>query len=292
MIYYILLISVQILFGINFVASKVVLSKWSPVTFACSRFLVSGLFLLIIAKMMRQKVSINKSQFKDLFILAAIGLCVNQFLFLKGLSLTTATNTSLLASTIPLFVVLVNRIKGLEKFNSRKKIGLVLSFAGVLILRKVEEFSLSDKTLWGDLLILGASFSYAWIISFSSQVFKKVKPMVGSAHMFWMGGLLFLFVIPFLPGEVSFEQSDSFYMCLAYSILGATCLTYLFNNIVLTKIESNVVGFFIFLQPVVAAIFSYLVYDTVITVRSLISFIIIAIGVILVTKKDKVKTSS
>lgn len=287
MIYYVLLLIVQILFGVNFVASKVVVTHWTPFAFACWRFLISGFIILVVLKLMSRSISLAKEHWKQLAFLSFTGFSLSQSFFLFGLSLTTPTNTALISSTIPLFVFVINRYRGAGTWSHQKGFGLLLSFTGVLILRKIENFSLSDQTLWGDTLILLACSTLAAMISYSSDFFKKVDPLVGSAHMFWVGGFflipLWLIAKPVIPSGVP----PIFYPSLAFSIIGATCLTYLFNNIALRKVESDVVGLFIFLQPVVAAVMSYFVFDQMITPRSMLAFVIIMLGVLLVIRDPK-----
>jgi drug/metabolite transporter (DMT)-like permease len=288
MIYYILLFIVQILFGVNFVASKVVVTSWSPFAFASLRFMVSGVVILLALKVLGKSITLKKEYWKNTLILAFIGFSFSQSCFLYGLSMTTSTNTALISSTIPLFIFLINRFRGVGSWSKTKLIGLMISFIGVLVLRKIETFSLSDSGMWGDLLVLGACSSLAVMISFSSDYFQKVDPIIGSAHMFWVGGL-FLLPLWFMDGfSFPVNASASFYGSLLFSIIGATCLTYLFNNIALKRVDSDVVGLFIFLQPIVAAIFALVTMNTQIEMRSLGAFILILIGVNLVIKKPKV----
>ena len=103
--------------------------------------------------------------------------------------------------------------------------------------------------------------------------------------MFVVGGVLllpawFAFSDPLVPAF-----TGNFLPALLYSIFGATCLTYLLNNIVLTKVDSDVVGLFIFLQPVVASSVAVTFLGEVFTMRMGLSFLMIALGVVLVVRK-------
>jgi drug/metabolite transporter (DMT)-like permease len=283
--YYALLTLVQILFGLNFVASKIVVGNWSAFGFAAWRFIISGVFLLIYLKLRGRSLKLEKEFWKPLFLLALVGFSISQSLFLWGLQHTTAANTALISSTIPVFVFIINRIRKIGDWSGWKAFGLLLSFFGVLILRNVEDFSFSNESFVGDLFVLGACASLGWLISYSKDFYGKVQPLVGSAHMFWLGGLLLIpvwlmFSQPLIP---AFDPR--FLYALLYSIFGATCLTYLLNNIVLTKVDSDVVGLFIFLQPVVASTVAVSFLGEVFTMRMGISFLLIAIGVLFVVRK-------
>ena len=285
MFYYLLLTVVQILFGLNFVASKIVVGSWSATGFAAWRFIISGLFLLVVLKFIGRSLHLERKHWKTLFLLSLFGLSISQCLFLWGLKNTTATNTSLISSTIPVFVFIINRIRKIGEWSKKKIFGLLLSFLGVLILRNIEDFSLSNQSFIGDIFVLLACVCLGGLISFSKDFYEDVNPLVGSAHMFWLGGVLlipmwYLFSQPLVP---VFESSFNY--ALLYSIFGATCLTYLLNNIVLTKVDSDVVGLFIFLQPVVATSVAILFLGEILTVRMMISFALIALGVLFVIRK-------
>ena len=285
MIYYGLLTLVQVLFGLNFVASKIVVGQWSAFGFASWRFIVSGLFLIIYLKLKGQKVALKRSDWRELITLSFVGFSVSQSFFLFGLSKTTATNTALISSTIPIFVFIINKMRNIGVITKFKTVGLSVSFMGVLILRNIEDFSLSNESFLGDLMVLVACASLGWLISMSRDFYQKVNPLVGSAHMFWVGGVILIpvwlmFSVPLIP---SFNMTFS--LALIYSIFGATCLTYLLNNIVLTKLDSDVVGLFIFLQPVVASIVAVGFLGEDFTLRMALSFLMIAAGVLLVIRK-------
>lgn len=283
--YYALLTLVQVLFGLNFVASKIVVGTWSAVGFASWRFIISSLFLLIYLKIRGKSLILERKYWKPLFLLALVGFSISQSCFLWGLKHTTAANTALISSTIPVFVFIINRLRKIGTWSKLKVIGLSLSFLGVLILRNVEDFSLSNESFVGDLFVLLACASLGWLISYSKDFYSKVNPLLGSAHMFWLGGLLLIpawliFSEPLIP-----TMEPRFIFALLYSIFGATCLTYLLNNIVLTKVDSDVVGLFIFLQPVVASVVAIAFLGEVLTIRMAISFFLIATGVLFVVRK-------
>lgn len=285
MVYYGLLTFVQVLFGLNFVASKIVVGTWSAVGFASWRFIVSGVVLLLFLKARGKSLSLERTQWKSLFMLALVGFSLSQSCFLWGLKNTTAANTALISSTIPVFLFIINRLRKIGTWSVFKVLGLTLSFCGVLVLRKVEDFSFSNQSFVGDLFVLAACASLGWLISMSKDFYSKVEPLVGSAHMFWVGGSILLPAWYFFSEPLIPAFTGNFLPAVLYSIFGATCLTYLLNNIVLTKVDSDVVGLFIFLQPVVASSVAVTFLGEVFTMRMGFSFLMIAIGVLFVIRK-------
>lgn len=286
--YYLTLVFIQVLFGANFVISKIVVGTMDPVYFAAIRFVVSGLVLVAFQFFRGQALKVSKDSVGLLIALAIFGIGLGQALFMLGLEKTTAVNTSLISSMIPIFVFIINKIRGIAEWDFLKVMGLLLSFFGVLILRNVEEFNLAQDGLQGDLLVLGACFCLGMMLSFSGDLFKRESAVTGSAHMFWLGGLaLFPWMFFREIGDVSHMGSADFLGPFLFAIFGATCLTYLLNNWVLAKVDSTIVGLFIFLQPVIAAFLAYLFLSEPITLRMTISFLMILGGVFMVIAPER-----
>ncbi len=88
-----------------------------------------------------------------IYIFAAFscfGVIFNQLLFFKGLSLTTATNTSLLAVMIPVFAIVVSVIIGNDQLSWQKILGVIIAAGGVIYLIDPVKASFSSQTTRGD----------------------------------------------------------------------------------------------------------------------------------------------
>jgi drug/metabolite transporter (DMT)-like permease len=282
-IYLITLVFIQVLFGANFVVSKIVVGKMDPVYFAGIRFIISGLTLYLFQLARGHSLKIKANLLWLLFFISLFGIGLGQSLFMLGLEKTTAINTSLISSTIPIFVFIINKVRKISDWNFVKVMGLLISFFGVLVLRNVENFDLNEIGIQGDLLVLAACFCLGLSISYSKDLFVSTPAISGSAHMFLLGGLSLLPWMFFRElGETSAMLDTSFLTPFFFAIFGATCLTYLLNNWVLGKIDSSIVGLFIFLQPVIAALFAMFFLGEPITLRMVISFLLILTGVFFV----------
>jgi drug/metabolite transporter (DMT)-like permease len=289
-LHYLVLLLIQFLFGANFVFSKIVVGHLDPIAFAGVRFVISGLFLFLVQVLRGNSLAIPRESYLLTLGLGIVGVAMAQALFMLGLEKTTAVNTSLISSTIPIFVFLINKMRRIGEWDRWKVIGLSISFSGVLVLRKIENFSFAEAGFQGDLMVLGACFCLAMMLSFSGDLFRKVPAITGSAHIFLIGGVTLLPFVFFrdIGNITSFEESR-FLGSFLFAVFGATCLAYLLNNWVLSKVESGIVGLFIFLQPVLTAFLSFIILSEPMTQRTLFSFLMILIGVIAVVRPISLK---
>lgn len=288
MIIYITLIFVQILFGINFVASKVIVADVAPIDWAFIRFLGAGVIVLLVIllkKMPKPKWSV--SYFKSIFIFAFLSVTVSQICFLEGIKRTTAINTSILCSAIPLFTMVIVMIRGQEVFTLRKFLGFFSAFIGILLIKKVEDVSFSNETFVGDLLVLINAFSVAIFLSYSKSFLQK-------NNHWWVSSLIFLFgsLQIFIFGSVSgmsflnFSMSPVLFYSMSFSLVGSTVLTYFLTNWALVHAEPGKVSLFIYLQPVVASLFAVSFLGEEITARLVVSGALILTGFLLVLRRD------
>jgi len=128
------LIGVQLLFGSLPVIAKVVLTEVPAIALVGIRVLIAALVLLAFQAYRKRVWLQNRQDYLRLAILGFFGVVLNQLLFIGGLSLTKASNVSLLVITIPIFTLLVSTLIGTERLSSAKVAGVGLAAAGAIIL--------------------------------------------------------------------------------------------------------------------------------------------------------------
>ncbi len=86
---------------------------------------------------------------------SVIGVVGNQFLYVKGLSLTTVINATLLSTTIPVFTLFVSILFGYDRLSLRRFLGMLLAACGVIYLVNPARGRLQQlKQPLGNLLIV------------------------------------------------------------------------------------------------------------------------------------------
>src|SRR5688572_149907 len=109
------LIAVQILFGVNYVVSKIVVGVFPPLVWASIRIIISSAVMVAFALATKRKHPVGGAQFfVPLIFYALLGTIINQASFLVGLSYTTSTNSAILNTLIPVFTLLVVTVRRQE----------------------------------------------------------------------------------------------------------------------------------------------------------------------------------
>lgn len=286
----VVLIFIQLLFGVNFPASKIIVDKMDPILWSNLRFLLAGIAMLFFTLLMRREhPKLNKDFLLPVSILSILGMALGQGLFLIGLRYTTATNSAILITCIPILTLLIVVLRQQEELTFNKLIGLVMSFMGVILMRDISSFKVGNETLWGDILVFSAAFCFASYLSFGKKFFMKYDNMWSTTWMFIISGLVMgLFNFGKFSSLTETEFSELFFYCAAFSIFGATLLTYFLNNWALKRAASGNVAIFIYLQPVVAGLIGYFFLGELITIRTVVCSILILSGLLFSMSKKKV----
>lgn len=289
---FVALITIQILFGINYVVSKVVIGVFPPLWWASIRIIISSAVMLAFAFLSGHKhPKPDIKFFGPLVGYALLGTIINQSCFLVGLRYTTSTNSAILNTLIPIFTLLIVTLRGQEKLTTGRAMGFFSALAGVLVIRKIEDINFSNQTLIGDLLTVTNCLSYGLFLSFSKKFMEKYDPVWTTTWLFIYGSVGLTILA--LPDWMSFQwppMTTGLWLAVAFAILGATLATYFLNFWALAYAKSSHVALFIYLQPVVASLVAWIWFGEIITLRTAFASILIFIGLLLAMERLASKT--
>lgn len=281
------LVAVQILFGTWPIFGKVVLRSMSPSSLVACRLTGAA---LAFALLQRKLTPLLRMPAKDLLLLvlcSMIGIVGNQLLFVKGLSLTTVINATLLSTTIPVFTLFVSILLGHDRLSPKRLIGIGLAACGVVYLVNPARADFSEHNL-GNLLIVTNSLLYAMYIVLSKDLFERYGALNVITWIFLVGSLV---TIP--VGVYSLRQENlgaislSVWLIVAFIIIFPTVGAYYLNAWALTKVTPSTVAIYIYLQPLIAFGFAPMLLNEQWNSRTIIAAILIFAGVAVVTMRGR-----
>src|SRR5215203_630625 len=167
------LFAVQIIFGTWPIFGKLALRALPSTGLVAVRVGGAALAFLLILRARGRLVVPRRADVARLALYSLLGVVLNQFLYLKGLSLSTAVNAALLNATIPVFTLLVGALLGKEKVTPRVTLGTLIAAAGVLYLIDPLRASLGGDTMRGNLLLVANTFCYGAYLAISQNVFRR-----------------------------------------------------------------------------------------------------------------------
>jgi drug/metabolite transporter (DMT)-like permease len=283
---YVALTAVQFCFGSLPVVGKVVLRTVPALSVVGSRVGITA-FLLIVIQIVRRRFWLKqRSDYWRLAALSLFGVTFNQLLFVTGLSLTKAANSSLLASTIPIFALTVGAIIGTEKLRPVKIGGIILALAGVLLIIDPRNASFSSASTLGDILIVVNSLSFGIYVATSKAVITRNGAFRSMMWVFIFGAIVCVPVGGWSLSMIDIGSLDGVtLLLLLYLAVVSTTTPYLLNAWALARVDPSTVAVFIYLQPLIGFLFAVAFLGEKLDIRFLIAAALIFAGVFLVSKK-------
>jgi drug/metabolite transporter (DMT)-like permease len=281
---YAALIGVQIFFGSLPVIGKVVIKVIPAFGLVGFRVGITALAFAVVQAWRGRFWLRQKGDYWRLAVLSLFGVTFNQLLFISGLSLTKASNTSLLAATIPIFTLTVSSVLGIELLRGIKVAGIIVACVGVLLLIDPRNASFSSQTTLGDMLIVANSLSYGIYVATSKSVITRNGAF---RSMMWV--FVFAAVICVPVGMWSMSSVDlnavtpGIWSLILYIAIGATAAPYLLNAWALARVTPSTVAVYIYLQPLIGFLLAVIFLGESIDVKFVVAATLVFLGVFLAT---------
>jgi drug/metabolite transporter (DMT)-like permease len=169
-------------------------------------------------------------------------------------------------------------------------VGLLLGIIGATILIFLKTKSDKESTILGDVLIILNATSYATYLIIAKPLIKKYSPITIIRWAFTIGAVI---IVPFGWKDftsVNFSavlQIHQNIWALIFICVGATFISYLCIMHGIAKMGSQVVGSYIYTQPIFATIAAMMLFKEPLNATKIIAALLIFGGVYLVNATKK-----
>lgn len=260
------------------IVGKLALSAIPPLAFSAFR-VVGAVLILDAVRLSRGREQIRASDRKRIFLYGLLGVSFNQVLFILGLSLTTAINTTILTATIPVFTLAAAVLLGREAMSVRAGAGIALAGAGALALLNAQRFDWASDSSRGVLLLLLNCTSYSLYLVLSRPILAHYRVATFTAAVFRYGAILIVFAaIPELSRLDVRAIPALAWACVLAVIVLCTAIPYLLNSWALARTHASHVAFYVFLQPVITTALAIAVLGEALTVKTFLAALLIFAG--------------
>jgi len=216
-----------------------------------------------------------------LAILGIIGNTLYQILFINGINLTTASSTSLVMTTTPIFIALMSAVFIRERIHWAGWAGIFISFFGLylVIFGPSLAASFSRRDLRGDLLILLGNLFWATYTVFSKPLLKRLSPLKLTSLTLAFGTFFYLpiaarDVLHFPWQSLSLRSWGALLLSAVFAI--ALCYVIWYSSV--RRVGNTKTGIFGNITPVFTVLFAHLFLSERITVYQVIGALIIFLG--------------
>ena len=270
------------------IVGKIALRAVPSVALVAFRVAGAALSFILIGAIRGRVGRIQKRDWPLLVASSLLGVVLNQWLFVKGLSLTTVINATLLGTTIPIFTLLVSIALRKDRASLRRILGILLSAGGVVYLIGPGSTEFSSTTRLGDLLIVTNSICYGTYIAISKDLMSRYSALTVITWIFIVGSIA---TVPIGANSVSHvrlaEVSGTVWLAVAYIVMVPTVGAYYLNAWALGRVPPSTVAVYIYLQPLIAFALAPLLLGERLNWRTIGASVLIFSGVLVVTRRGR-----
>jgi drug/metabolite transporter (DMT)-like permease len=277
------LISMAFIWAMNFIVVKPLLPFFSPMAFVTLRFLIASSAFFILVRVRQGGFGVPRREFGLVFLIGIFSTTIYQPLFINGLARTDASSSSLILSSTPVFIVLLNRLFRGERLASRGWAGILLSFTGIgLIVFSGGALGLTSTMLLGDLFILGATLCWSLYSILTAPMLKTYSPLAVAALSTIFGTIpLALIGAPAVIGQDWGAITPPAWGALLYSALLAIVLAYTIWNHGLRRLGGARTALYSNLTPILATLAAAVFLNEALTPLKIVGAIVIFAGLYL-----------
>jgi drug/metabolite transporter (DMT)-like permease len=278
------MLSVTLIWGINFTVVKQTLQEMSPPVFVTMRFVVASVLICAVLLIRGEDLRWARSDFWRLLVLGLVGNTFYQIFFIEGIARTTASNSSLLLATSPIWVTLLSALFRQDRVTPVVASGVALSFAGIVLIVGLggQGLSLAGSSLPGNLLSLASALCWASYTIMSRPLLRRYSPLKLTGLSMVVGTIpLMLYSAGALTGQSWTGISWRGWLGCGYSMLFGIAVAYVIWNTSVQKVGNARTAVFSTLTPVVAVMVSWLFLQEALGVWQGIGAIVTLTGVAL-----------
>ena len=291
---HILILTANILFGISMPIFKYLLTSNVPpeaitimrASFACMMFWLVSFFM--------PKEKVLPKDLCLLFVCALCGVGINQWLFVIGLKNSSPVNASIIATAVPIFVLLLAALVLKEPITAKKSLGVFLGVSGgLLLVFNSTQTTSGTNSLWGDMLMLLNQLMYSVYLVLSKPLSRRYSSVIMMKWMFLFSTLaLAPFCLQYMQYVPMFHRETfnvSQLYALLYLLFGATFVSFMLIPMALKQIRPTTVSMYNYVQPIIASAIAVAVGQDTFSMQKLLSAALVFVGVYLVTQSKKRK---
>ena len=288
---YILLSILSIIWASAFFNIKIATYSYGPLTIAFFRIFLGAVLIVVICFFKKIKIEAFSKDWYWFAIIGFVNLVIPFFLIAYGVQKIQSNLAAILMSTTPLSsAILAHFFTKTEKINFTKIIGVVVGFAGIVILFS-DNLLINNYNFFYALMILVGSTFYVIGGILTLKISSKKNENLTSSILIWGALIIFPIMIYYEQPWRLIPRMDST-ISLLYLGVFPTGIAWLIRFHILKKNGLVFHSQVAYLIPIFGVILGYIFLKEVITFKVLIALIAVIIGFYFVRRSIKQNLSS
>ena len=281
--------AVYVIWGSTYVFNKIAVTELPPFFLASMRFIAAGLLIMLISKILKFQLAITKKQFINSLIAGFLFLVYGNGVFVWALKYVDSGFAALLASTQPLFVLLLMRLIDRKPMQRKSIFGVLLGLVGMYLLVSQQEITSSEGTVLGVFMIFTCVFSWSYGSVFVSKADLPKNFFVSTGYQMLIAGFMLLI------GSITFKETwvsplnwstevqlSMLFLVSFGGIAVFTAFNYLLKNVSTEKVATSA-----YINPIIAMLLGWYILDERLSLQSIIASVVLLTGVYFINSRKR-----
>jgi drug/metabolite transporter (DMT)-like permease len=274
---------VAVIWGLSFVAARMVLSTLTPVLLATLRFIIASIvFTPIILLEFGRGTTPNVEDLKELALLGVLSISVYFWLQYNGVKYAGAGVSALLVvGLIPILTGFASSIVLRERLTPHKALGTALGLLGValialpgLLIEEVDWFF-----YFGVVCLLFNGVCWATYSTLSRRLMKRLgRPALVTSYVTVLGTMALIPISVASEWSLVWSLAPIQWVGVLYLAVVCSGLGYFLWNFALSRLEAVKAAVWLYLEPVAAFVGEIAIYGTMPSSTTFLGGLIIIIG--------------
>lgn len=279
------------LWGLAFPLIQEGLESFGPVTLGFLRFVLASAVLMgfVLLRYPAQQIkSTVLREWKPLLALGLLYVTIPNIAQNVALQSGTSSIASVIQSSGPVMTLAFAVVLLKERLTTMKGIGTIIALSGTILLVTSGGISFGNEDFMGNLLILASAATYglAWVTA--KRMLERSQPMLIIGLSIAIGTLILGLVTPFEENRISNVSTEAL---VNLGILGIFCagVSSVFYLRSLEKQEVSRMAFLIYLMPVFASLFAWILRGEGVETWTAVCGVVIVVGIVVANQSSQEK---
>jgi len=281
--------SIYVIWGSTYMFNKIAVGELEPFMLASIRFIIAGLIIFIIAKLLGKKLLITRKQLVNTTIAGFLFLTFGNGVVVWALKFVDTGFAALEISAQPLVVLLLMLILEGKKIKAMSFIGVILGIIGIYLLVSQKEIISKEGTIIGVIMIFMCMLSWGYGSLFVAKADLPSNYFVNTGYQMLTGGVM-LCIVSLLFGESwpsPLTWSEPVQFSMIYLIILGSIVAFTSFNYLLKVVSPEKVATCTYVNPIIAMILGWYFLKEQITTQSIVAAVILLTGVYFINTKKR-----
>lgn len=281
--------AIYVIWGSTYLLNKIAVTELPAFMLAGIRFVVAGLLIFIIAKILGLSLKITKKQFTNSVIAGFLFLTFGNGVIVWALQFVDSGFAALEVSAQPLVVLVLMRILQGKRIQPMSVVGVALGIIGIYLLVSQKQIITQDGAVLGMVLIFACMLSWAYGSLFVGKADLPSNYFVNTGYQMVTGGIS-MFFISLVIGEdwiSPLDWSNQVLWSMLLLIIFGSIVAFTAFNYLLQVVSPEKVATSSYVNPIIAMLLGWYFLKEEITTQSIVAAIVLLTGVYFINTKKK-----